>query len=325
MSQKDILHQVERTIADQQLIKKGERIAIALSGGPDSVCLFYLLLALRQKLDLTLLACHFNHRLRGEASDQDEAFVQKICQKNGVELILGWAGVRNLYKNEESARDARYAFFEKILREGRADRVATAHQQNDVAETVLFRLIRGTGLLGLGAIPFSRDKIIRPLLKISRSEILAFLDTNKLDFRLDQTNHSPTHQRNKIRLELLPVLMDYNPNIVETLAEAASSFASDYDYLHEQAMLAYDKLILSEDSCEIILSRKDWLLLHPALQSLVLRLAIGKISSLIDITNTHLEEVKLLISRNIGNKHKILPSSLRIELQTGKIIIRKQK
>ena len=310
-----------KTIRENHLIEKGDRIAVALSGGADSVCLVKILLEIRDQFDCSILACHYNHRLRGDASDEDETFVKNFCEQEGIELILGSAEKINSFKNEEEARIARYAFFKKIIGEGNVNKIAIAHNLNDFSETLLMRMIRGAGLRGLGSIPLSREKFIRPLLEISRSEIEECLETKKQKYCVDKSNFDLAYTRNKIRHAVLPLLSELNPNVIETLASSAKQIAEDYDYLALLADQAYQKILISRSDNLIVMDAKQLRTLHASLQKLVLRKAIEELNGLIDISADHLSEALLIIEKNESKKHKILPRSLRIELDAGKIIL----
>lgn len=325
ISQKSFLGKVLKTNREQGLIQKGETIIAAVSGGADSICLLEALNGLKDKLQIKLLACHFNHRLRGEESDRDQEFVQKFCDERGIELILGSAPDKNLYKNEASAREARYSFFEKILEEGRGDKVATAHNLNDNSETLVLRLIRGAGLRGLSSIPFSRqEKIIRPLLSVTRQEIESFLSARKIDYRQDKSNFDRSFDRNKVRLDIIPLLLKMNPNFLETSGKMADQIREDYDYLDLETKKAFGKVKLTSGDNQIKIDRTKWLKLHPSMQRGVLREAISRLDTLSDITQKQIDEVVVMICKGAGAKKKLLPHSLQAELLGGKIVVSKK-
>ncbi|MCL5410424.1 MAG: tRNA lysidine(34) synthetase TilS [Patescibacteria group bacterium] len=322
ISQKSIIFKVLRNIEKNKLISSGDTIIVALSGGPDSMCLFDVIFKLKDQLQIKISACHYNHRLRGEESYNDEEFVKKFCGEQGIECIFGSAEKENQFKNEEKAREARYAFFEKILGERRGAKIAIAHNLNDSAETFLMRLFRGTGMKGLSAIPSIREKFIRPLLPISRNEIETYLEHHRIPFRLDKTNNDLKITRNFLRLKILPLLSEHiNPNILETLFNSARILEEDYDLLSQIAEKEYKKMIIFEGNKEIKLDRKKWISLHPSLQRMVIRIALLKIENLKNITNKQISEVCDMIKKGEGKKYKLLPYSLRIELLSGKIII----
>lgn len=323
-SQKSLVGKVYRTIRERGLIKKNDRIFVAVSGGPDSVCLLDILDNLKDRLEINLVTCHFNHRLRGEESDTDQKFVEKICRERGIKLIVGRAPRKNLYKNEEKAREARYSFFEKILREGRGGKVALGHNLNDNAETLLLRLIRGAGLKGLSSIPFSRqEKFIRPLLSLTRSEIEGYLTSRKIDYCYDSSNSDRKISRNRVRLDLIPLLLALNPNFYETAGNAAAQIQEDYDYIHAEAAKKFQSIALEFQKERIEIDRRQWLKLHPAMQKSVLREAISRLDTLLDISQKQINEVAVLITRGTGRKKKLLPHSLQIKLLGGKIVVSK--
>ncbi|MFA4995676.1 MAG: tRNA lysidine(34) synthetase TilS [Patescibacteria group bacterium] len=322
ISQKSVVFKVLKNNKENKLIMSGDTVIVALSGGPDSMCLFNVLNKLKDQLEIKLMACHYNHRLRGQESYNDEEFVKKICIEQGIECFFGSAEKENQFKNEEEAREARYAFFEKISGERRGAKIAIAHNSNDLSETFLMRLFRGAGLKGLSGIPSVRKNFIRPLLSISRSEIEKYLKDNKIPFRIDKTNKDLKITRNYLRLKILPLLIkNINPNIVETLSNSARIMEEDYDFLRKTAEKEYMKILFREDGDKISLDRRKWIALHSSLRRMVIRIALEKKSKLIDVTNKQIEEVCDMIEKGEGKKHKLLPHSLRIELVSGNIVI----
>jgi tRNA(Ile)-lysidine synthase len=271
-------------------------------------------------LNFTLSACHFNHKLRGRESEKDQQFVQKFCLKKGIELKLGEAQKSENLKSEEKARDVRYRFFQKLIGEKRGTKIALGHNSNDLAETLLFHLVRGSGLIGLSGIPVSRQNFIRPLLSITRTEIEDYLKLSGLSYRIDKTNCNPKYSRNLIRHKILPGLFEINPRVISTMAQEAKNIALDVDLISILSEKNYKRILIKETEKEIVLNQKEWLLLHPSLQRHVLLKAIGKVSSKSDITSIQIEEVITLIFKGIGKKYKSLPHSLRVSLVDGKIV-----
>jgi len=206
-------------ISQKQLIKENDKILVTLSGGPDSVLLLHLLNKFKKKFTLTLAAVHINHSLRGKDSDNDEKFAVKLCNGLGIKLYIKKIDVKSYASKkkisiEEAARILRYDIFENLLIEINFDKIATGHILDDNAETVLLNLFKGAGFTGLSGIPIRRDKIIRPLLTISKEEILDYLKENKLKFRLDKSNKDNIYERNIIRNNILPIIKkEINPNI----------------------------------------------------------------------------------------------------------------
>ncbi|NTW13639.1 MAG: tRNA lysidine(34) synthetase TilS [Candidatus Moranbacteria bacterium] len=194
---------------------------IACSGGPDSVALLHVFLSLRDKLRLRIGVIHVNYRIRGEESDGDESFVRILCDQYDVPCYVFRPKIVQ-GRNEEELRDIRYRYFEKILRIETFDHIVTAHTEDDQAETVLIRLLRGTGPYGLAAMRPRHGAIIRPFLEISKKDILEFLRSEKLTYRTDKTNDDTTILRNRIRHELIPLLdRDYRKGVRKTLARTA--------------------------------------------------------------------------------------------------------
>ena len=197
------------------LLKTGDRVTVALSGGADSTALLYGLLAIREKFDLTVTAAHVNHMLRGEESDRDERFVRDLCEKLGVALSVGKFDIPALRKKgesgEECARRVRYAFLAEV-----ADgKIATAHTADDNAETVLFNLIRGAGITGACGIPVKRDNIIRPLILCSRKDIENYCEKNGISFVTDSSNLTDDYTRNRIRHKIIPEMKEINPSLCD--------------------------------------------------------------------------------------------------------------
>jgi tRNA(Ile)-lysidine synthase len=219
-----VLTTIVETVRRHAMLPAGARVAVAVSGGPDSVALLHALRELAPRLGFVLTAvAHVNHQLRGAESEQDQRFVGALAAGLG----LGWecrqappAGSGNL---EQAARRLRQAFFRELIERGVADRVALGHTRDDQAETVLFRLLRGAGPAGLaGILPVTADGMVRPLLEVSRREVRAYLQTHGLAWREDSSNRSPRFARNRIRQELLPQLeRDWNPRLSTALAQLA--------------------------------------------------------------------------------------------------------
>lgn len=226
-----------REIRDRGLLRAGDRVGVAVSGGADSVALLRALHGLRQELGVVLTALHFHHGIRGAEADKDEVFVAELAQKLGIECVIGRGDVPQHAKlsrqsEETAARELRYRFFESVVKSGAVDLVATAHTMDDQAETMLMRLIRGAGLRGLAGIHSVKDgrRYVRPMLGILRSEVEAYLRKLKQEWREDATNQEPKHFRNRLRHELLPHMKELNPNVVEVLARTASVAQAEEEY-----------------------------------------------------------------------------------------------
>lgn len=225
-----MLNKLLDTIRRYDMIHPGDRVTVALSGGADSVALLYSLFLLKEKLQIRLEAVHFNHGLRGSESDRDEAFCREFCDRYEIPIHVGHGAVQAGKKGlEAAARDARYSFFETI-----PGSIATAHTADDNAETVLMRLVRGTGLKGLGGITPVRGRILRPMLNVTRREVLEFLEENYLPHVEDSSNEGDAFLRNRIRHHVMPLLVQENPRLAENLSAMAMQLRVDEEALAAQ-------------------------------------------------------------------------------------------
>ena len=209
----------------------GQPLVCAVSGGADSVALLFGAYLLKEELDIHLEAAHFNHGLRGEESDGDEAFVRDFCHRFEIPLHLGSGSVTAGKKGlEAAARDARYSFFDTLT-----GLMATAHTADDNAETVLMHLVRGAGLKGLGGIAPMNGRVIRPMLEITRQEVLAFLEEYHLQYRTDSSNEGDDFLRNRLRHRVMPLLKEENPSLAENVSAMALRLRQDEEVLGKLA------------------------------------------------------------------------------------------
>lgn len=226
-------NKLQTFIRQQQLIVPGDEIWCAVSGGADSVALLFALYLLKEKLEIRLSAVHFNHHLRGEESDRDESFVRQFCDRYDIPLVVSGANVVSGKKGlEAAAREARYAFFATL-----SGKIATAHTADDNAETVLMHLVRGTGLKGLGGIAPANGKLIRPLLSVTRQEVLAFLQEYNLDYVTDSSNETDDFLRNRLRHHVMPLLKNENPRFSENTSQMALRLREDEKALSDLSNL----------------------------------------------------------------------------------------
>jgi tRNA(Ile)-lysidine synthase len=231
-----------KEVKRQGLLHPGQRIGVAVSGGPDSVLLLHFMRDLALEWGISLAVVHFNHHLRGAESDADEAFVRNLADSIGIAYICGEADVARVAREkkrnlEATGRALRYRFFFSLVDQGRLDKVVTAHTANDQAETVLLRLLRGAGTRGLSGIyPALEGKVARPFLDLTRAEIMREIDARKLGYRIDSTNLDSRLRRNKIRRELLPLLeREFNPAIIPLLKNHADRARDEEAFLEQQA------------------------------------------------------------------------------------------
>lgn len=249
-----LLTHLIRIVRQHQLFVPGHHLLVAVSGGPDSIALLSLLHRLAPSWRLTLMAVHCNYGLRGAESDGDESFVNGFCSERQLTLVVHRPALAKRRKRssvQATARDVRYDFMKQLAREVGADRIAVGHTANDQAETVLMRLLRGAGMTGLAGMPYAReDGIIRPLLAATREEVVAYLDHEGLTYRRDSSNEKPLYHRNRIRQELLPVLMQLVPAAVRVLQRQADLLREDERYL-EHVTGALVRTLVSRDSSSV--------------------------------------------------------------------------
>lgn len=231
---------IDSFVKKYDMLPRGAKVLCAVSGGADSVCLLSILRETASLFGFSLACAHFNHMLRGDESDRDEAFVRKLCEDWGVEFVSGRADVsayaaENGIGTEEAARILRYRFLEETADRLGCGRIATAHNANDNAETVLMNLARGSGAKGLCGIPPVRGRIIRPLLETERARIDAYLEERKIPHVEDSTNGTDDYTRNRVRHNIIPLLLQVNSGCVGNIARMSELLREDEKYLDSQA------------------------------------------------------------------------------------------
>jgi len=322
-----MIEKVKQTIIEHNLIQKGDCIVAGVSGGPDSVCLLHVLSRLREQLDISLHAVHVNHMIRGAAADEDQRFTEGFCAELDIPCHVFRFDIPALARekgltSEEAGREARYEAFFKVLHSVGARKIAVAQNLNDQAETVLLRLLRGTGTDGLAGIEYLRDGvIIRPLLDISREEIERYCDDMGLAPRIDLTNLEPLYARNRIRLELLPLLKEkYNANIVEGLGRLAGIAREDSDFIR----LAVDEVVarhaeIKPDAGQAVISRAVLAEQHPSVAKRVIMQLFASIGLVQDITAAHLDQAMRLILMGGTSKAADFPDGYFMTISYGRV------
>ncbi len=309
-----VFEKVLSTINKYNLIEPGDKIVVGISGGPDSVCLLHILTRLKEKLDIDIYAAHLNHQIRGIEAQKDALYVSNICDKMGITCFLKSIDVPNYCKDnslsiEEGARKLRYEMFDEIKQKTKSNKIAIGHNLNDQAETVLMRIMRGTGLQGLRGIEYSRENgVIRPLLDIERKDIEKYCEVHKLNPRIDESNLQNIYTRNKIRLELIPYMMDnFNTNLIESIVRMSNNLKSDSDYIELQSEAKFKELCkTTSDTVNINIS--DFSKLHNAIKVRVLRKGIKYLlgdTNFID--QKHIEDIMELESESKINKMLTIP------------------
>lgn len=271
-----LARRISRIVQASNLLERGHHVLVALSGGPDSTALLLLLLELASAWRLTVTGVHFNYRLRGTESDEDQAFVVGLCESLGVRLVARRLvlGRRTRGSVQAEARDVRYRAMSELARDVGADRVALGHTADDQAETLFMWMLRGAGTTGLAGIPLQRERLfVRPLLSTTRDEILAYLAARGQTFRRDSSNDKPIYFRNRIRTELLPVVKRLAPAAVRALQRQAAIVAEE-DRVLEQMAVDLRTALIQEEAPGVRFRRYDVLALPRALQRRLIRLVL---------------------------------------------------
>ena len=325
------LQRTHRFILQHDMIRSGEAIVVGFSGGVDSLALLVALYELRHPLDCQLHIAHLNHQLRGD-STSDAELVKQYANLLKLPFTIKKIDIPALMKQrkqsiEALARKERYEFFESVSKKIGATKVALGHQRNDQAETVLMNLLRGAALTGLrGILPIRDGKFIRPLLDFSRTEIEEFVAEQGLQPCDDSTNWDRNFLRNRIRLDLLPLLKrDYNRNIQNTLAQNAELLRAESDYLEDIARKALDACLAEPATHDVvILNRLMFLRHHPALRRRILRLAIGQIQGdMKELAFNHSEFMLQLSEGKSPNRQLNLPNNLEFLRAYNQLIIQR--
>ena len=323
-----VFEKVLSTIEKNNLINDGDKIVLGISGGPDSVCLLHILNRLKEKLNIELYAAHMNHQIRGIEAQKDALYVADICDKMGITYFVKSIDVPKYCKDnglsiEEGARKLRYEMFNEIKQKTKSNKIAIGHNLNDQAETVLMRIMRGTGLQGLRGIEYARENgIIRPLLDIERKEIEEYCEVHNLNPRIDESNLENIYTRNKIRLELIPYMKDnFNTNLIESIVRMSNNLRSDSDYIESDAEEKFKNICkVSSDSVEVDIN--SFKKLHNAIKVRVLRKGIKSIlgdTNFID--QKHIDDVMEFENESKINKMLTHPRGIFVYRRKNSILL----
>lgn len=320
---------VKSTIANYKMLRQGDHVIVGVSGGADSLCLLHVLNRLKDELGIKLFAAHLNHQFRGVDAEEDASFVEEICRQWNIPCriesfdVPAYAKAMGL-SPEEAGREIRYQLFERVKKEANANKIAVAQNQNDNVETVLMRLLRGTGLEGLKGIEPVRQDIIRPLLECSRESIECYCTAHQLTPRVDKTNLEPVYLRNKIRLELIPYLQtSFNPNINEAVIRLAQVAREENEYLEQQGEILFKKMAEIE-AHSIKISKAALQEQHPAMQRRLLRKSLETLAETLNgFEYKHFQGMLQLLDKNTGAA-MTLPYSIRAYISYDNLIIAKK-
>ncbi|MGL4797114.1 MAG: tRNA lysidine(34) synthetase TilS, partial [Paraclostridium sp.] len=323
-----IIDKVRSTINKYDLLQEGDKIVLGLSGGPDSVCLLHILKQLESEYKISIYAAHLNHQIRGIEAQKDAMYISNLCDSLGIKFFIKSIDVPTYCKEnglsiEEGARKLRYEMFHEIKQKTNSNKIAVGHNLNDQVETILMRMMRGTGLQGLKGIEHKRDNvIIRPILDIDRVDIEKYCEEYNLNPRIDSTNLESIYTRNKIRLELIPYMKEnFNDNIIESISRMGNNLKADSDYIEQEALIKFNEVaVLNDESVEIKLDK--YAKLHISIKSRIIRNAIKYIlgdTNFVD--QKHIEDVFELENDNKIDKHLVLPRGVFVYRKKNTILI----
>ena len=292
-----------------KLIDYGDGIVVGLSGGPDSICLLYLLNSIRDEFKIDIVAVHINHMLRAEEADADELYCKDVCEQLGIEFFsrkinINEYSMKNGISSETAGREVRYRYFDEVMKSKGFNKIATAHNANDQAETILMRLMRGTGIEGLCGIPVKRDNVyIRPILFMKREEVEEYCRVNNLMPRIDKSNLERVYSRNKVRLDILPYMKEnFNSDVIEAINRMSELLRIDNNFIDNEVNKYYEEFCTRENN--IIVISKDVFKFHKAILYRVIRRAIKDVAG--NNYNVELKNIEDVITLS--------------EIGTGKII-----
>ena len=317
--------EVLKTIETYNLIEKNDKIVIGVSGGPDSICLLHVLYGLKEKLGIEIVVAHVNHMLR-DVADLETEYVQSFCKKLGIECYVKKADILEISKTqkkgtEEVGRQVRYDFFDEVAKKTNSNKIATAHNSNDRAETVILNILRGSGLSGLKGIePIRDNKYIRPLINTDRQDIENYCNDNKLEPKYDKTNNENIYTRNKVRNTVIPYIKkEFNPNIIKTINRLSSLATEENEYLQAITKQEFENLLIEKTENNILDLHKFNSL------NLVIkrRLILYTINEVLHTTNgiekVNIDDIIKLCKNNIGNKYLMPIKEIKVYVKKGKI------
>ena len=351
------------TIKKYNLIENGDSIVIGVSGGPDSICLLYVLNELKNELNFKIYVAHINHMIREEADSETE-YVKEFCKNLGIECYIKRIDVIKVANNlkrgtEETGRQIRYEFFNEVLEKTASNKIATAHNNNDKVETILMNILRGSGIAGLKGIEAIRDeKFIRPLIETTREEIEEYCEVNKLNPKIDRSNNENIYTRNKVRNVVIPYIKEeFNPNILKTINRLSEVATEENEYLNNVTAETFNKILVGAGlvpaknenkhivndigatiSCPlyegtaqtkqqpIILDLKHFNNLELVIKRRVILYTINKLLGTTEgIEKINIDDIIKLCSNNIGNKYLMPIKNLKILVKKGKIFFKAVK
>lgn len=314
-----MLNKVKETIEKYNLIDKDDKIVAAVSGGPDSISLLDIL----YKLNYNICVAHVNHGLR-ENAVIDQKFVEDFCNKRNIPCFVKQIKLKELKDKmtlEEAGRKERYDFFYEVMKSQKCNKIATAHNSNDNAETVIMNIIRGSGVSGLKGIEPIRDNVIRPLIEITRKEIEAYCKENELNPRHDESNDEDIYTRNKVRLKVIPYIEEnINSNVVNNINRLSSIVLEEEKYIEKEAEKAYNECLIASEENRNVYNLKKFNSLDIVIKKrLIKKFIINLLGNAKDIEKIHIDDIVKLCDKNIGGKFLMPNKRVKISIIKGTI------
>lgn len=322
---------VLNTIKKYNLIQSGDSIVIGVSGGPDSIALLHILNTLSEELNIKLFVAHVNHMIR-DVADSETEYVTEFCKNINIPCYVKKINVLDIAKTErkgteEVGRNERYAFFDEVLKQTNSNKIATAHNSNDKAETVILNILRGSGISGLKGIEVNRQKkFIRPLLETSRDDIEEYCRQYNLNPKYDESNNENIYSRNKVRNELIPYIKkEFNQNIIQTINRLSELATEENDYLERVTEQTYNEIKVENEEENIVLNLKKFNNLELVIKRRIILYTINKtLNTTNEIEKINIDDIIKMCANNIGNKYLMPNKNIKVYVGKNRIIFIKQ-
>jgi len=322
-----VINKVKAFVIENNLIQNGDKVLVALSGGPDSVCLINILYELKKTFNIEIAAVHVNHMLRGDEAFKDEEYASDLCDALDIKFFSKRIDINAISKqrgisHELAGREERYKFFKLISKENGYNKIAVAHNANDQAETILMNIMRGTGIEGLCGIRSKREGgIIRPILCLSREEIERYCSANNLNPRIDKSNFENIYSRNKVRLDILPYMKEnFNKDIIDTINRMANLLQIDNDFIEKECHNYYKRYCTNIDK-KLIISREAFSIEKAILTRIIKKALIEFTGKHTNFEMKHVYEI-IALANNSTNKKISIPNGVVVENIYGDIYLK---
>lgn len=331
MRDQGIINVAYETIKKYNMLEPGDKVIVGVSGGPDSLCLLYLLNILKSRLNVDLYVAHVNHGIRGTSADEDEKFVVYISKQLKLPVFVKHAkvyeySIKTGMTVEEAGREVRYTFFKQLMGKLGANKVAVGHNMNDNAETVVLNLLRGSGMEGLKGIEPVRDFIIRPLIGIKRQDIENYCRELNINPRMDESNTDTAFTRNRVRVELIPYLKEnFNPNVIDSISRTAQLINDENSFLSVLVKDYYSRCLIENEAGKIILSQKEFCKYHNAVKRRVLRMAVeGLKGTTKGVERIHIDSAIDLITQGRTGTWIRIPKDVVVSIEYNQIVVKNE-